>query len=198
MLVVRSPIWGQTLENEHGAIFSIHPNSLLQEISKNVDRDKSFLDCKIFLGWSRNYPGVEILDANRLIVESVAKQFEGKLLVFPGNPSVKYFDARGLEPYVVKGVFGLIHGKVVGVAMLELGNFLDALRGLGIEINRFSYTPGPLNVHSTFSSSDIIKTYNDVMDICQFHVDPELWRLNWLSSRRMKNLFSSSHIHKHN
>lgn len=185
MLVVKSAVWEFALENEHGAIFSIYQDSLLQSISKNIEQDKSFLDCKVFIGYDKNHPGVEILDVNRLLVESLAKHLRGKLFKYPGNPPINYFDARGMEPHLIRGVLGLIHGKVTGVAMLELANFFNALKWLGVELSRFSYTPGPLKTRITSSSGNVMRIYNDVMDMCQFYVDPELWKFNWLNNRRM-------------
>ena len=103
-----------------------------------------------------------------------------------------------MPPHLIRGVIGLIHGKVVGVAMLELSNFFHALKWLGVELKEFSYSPGPIRSRDKLTPGNVIKIYNDVMEMCEYFIDSNFWKSNWLNSRRVGEPYNNAYTRGRN
>ena len=184
-LIIKGRSITPSVEDEYGAYIALASNGLTQKFITNISRDKSFLDCTIIVGPDQNERGKsEYIEANRLVIESLATQTVGRFYKQKANLPTYCVDMSGKDPYLMKGVIGLLHGKMVGVALTELANFIHMMNWLGINFQDFTVDPGYLAPrNSRLYPGNIMKIYRDVLETFEFFVDPATWRTNWKTNR---------------
>ena len=188
-LVIKGRSMVPSVEDEYGAYFALASNGFIQRLLTNINRDKSFLDCIAIIGPAQNEIGrSECIEANRLLMESFATQLVGRFYKQKANFSTYCVDMSGKDPYLMRGVIGLIHGKTVGVALTELANFIHTMSWLGINFKDFTVEPGQLMpINAKLYPGNIMKIFRDVLETCEYFENPMKWRFNWENSRGVYN-----------
>ena len=194
-LIIRGRSITPSVEDEYGAYIALASSGLAQRFIGNINRDKDFLDCTIIIGPDQNEKGrFEYIEANRLIIESLASQTVGRFYKQKANLPTYCVDMSGKDPYLMRGVIALLHGRMVGVALTELANFIHMMNWLGINFQDFTVDPGHLMTrNSRLYPGNIMKIYRDVLETFEFFVDPAVWRTNWKTNR-----FSNTNCNQNN